>query len=177
MFPCLNMRLTWDAKWGFPLTINSVSTWSCFLMGPWFLYGKVSPYQQSVAIKWMVKHSQSILIITPWVGEWQPFAGYTENLRFIKIFVGGLSPSVGSDDLKDCFEAEFGPVEEAIFMSTQTGGHIQSRGFGFVTFVKEASCIAAVRQHYLIIYGKRVEIKAALQPPKRANEDMLDIHS
>ncbi|KAI5081520.1 hypothetical protein GOP47_0004703 [Adiantum capillus-veneris] len=94
-----------------------------------------------------------------------------------KIFVGGLSPSIGSDDLKDCFEAEFGPVEEAIVMSTQTGGHIQSRGFGFVTFVKEASCVAAVRQHYLIIYGKRVEIKAAFQPPKRANEDMLDIHS
>ncbi|KAH7298426.1 hypothetical protein KP509_25G042600 [Ceratopteris richardii] len=92
-----------------------------------------------------------------------------------KIFVGGLSPAIESGDLKNCFEAEFGPVEEAIVMSTQIGNHIQSRGFGFVTFVKEESCIAAVRQHYLIIYGKRVEIKAAFQPAKR-NEDNYSMH-
>ncbi|CAM6087513.1 unnamed protein product [Calypogeia fissa] len=79
-----------------------------------------------------------------------------------KIFVGGLSPSVESDDLKEFFEAKFGPVADAIVIGSHAGDHMQSRGFGFVTFKNEESVIAAVQAHYVNIFGKKVEIKGAV---------------
>ncbi|XXG54571.1 hypothetical protein AAC387_Pa03g2416 [Persea americana] len=79
-----------------------------------------------------------------------------------KIFIGGLSPSVDSADLKDYFEEEFGAVEDAVVIGSQAGDYMQSRGFGFVTFKSEESVNAAVQAHYVNISGKKVEIKGAI---------------
>ncbi|GJP44700.1 hypothetical protein CLOM_g4060 [Closterium sp. NIES-68] len=82
-----------------------------------------------------------------------------------KIFVGGLSPSVESEDLREYFEEHFGPVVDAVVIGSQSGDHVQSRGFGFVTFKYEQSVTAAVKEHYVILFGKKVEIKSAIPRP------------
>lgn len=63
------------------------------------------------------------------------------------------------------FEEKFGAVEDAIVMGIQEGEEIKSRGFGFVTFKQEKSVSTAVETHFVIIFGKQVEIKSVI--PKR----------
>jgi RNA recognition motif-containing protein len=58
--------------------------------------------------------------------------------------------------LREFFEAKFGPVVDAIVIGSHAGDHIQSRGFGFVTFKNEEAVIAAVQVHYVNIFGKKV---------------------
>ena len=53
-------------------------------------------------------------------------------------------------------------MQDASVLVTQTGNHIQSRGFGFVTFKDEKSVLAAVQAHYVTIMDKEVEIKSVL---------------
>ncbi|XP_004306153.1 PREDICTED: uncharacterized protein LOC101301323 [Fragaria vesca subsp. vesca] len=79
-----------------------------------------------------------------------------------KVFVGGLPPSVDSDDLRKFCEEEFGSVEDAIVIVTQIENKIQSRGFGFVTFRQEKSASKAMRAHYITMRGKTVEIKSLI---------------
>ncbi|GBG81597.1 hypothetical protein CBR_g32589 [Chara braunii] len=79
-----------------------------------------------------------------------------------KVFVGGLSPFVESDDLREFFEENFGPVEDAIVIGCQVGHRVQSRGFGFVTFKHEKSVMEAIKAHYVNLLGKKVEIKGAI---------------
>ncbi|XP_060959035.1 uncharacterized protein LOC115700489 isoform X2 [Cannabis sativa] len=79
-----------------------------------------------------------------------------------KIFVGGLPPQVNSNSLRKFFDEKFGPVEDALVLVTQTGAHIHSRGFGFVTFRDEKSVLAAVQAHYVTISDKVVEIKSVV---------------
>lgn len=67
-----------------------------------------------------------------------------------------------SDSLREFFEEHFGPVEDARVAGFQTGKQIQSRGFGFVTFVHEESVSEAVEARYVTIMGKKVEIKSAI---------------
>jgi RNA recognition motif-containing protein len=61
-----------------------------------------------------------------------------------------------ADELKECFQKQFGPVSEAAVMGSQTGGQIMSRGFGFITFKNQSSYFEAVRQHFIILFGKKV---------------------
>nr|XP_011457712.1 PREDICTED: uncharacterized protein LOC101313355 [Fragaria vesca subsp. vesca] len=79
-----------------------------------------------------------------------------------KVFVGGLPPSVDSDDLRKFCEQEFGSVEDAIVIVTETENKIQSRGFGFVTFGQEKSASEAMQAHYFTMGGKTVEIKSLI---------------
>ncbi|KAG0617942.1 hypothetical protein M758_4G026200 [Ceratodon purpureus] len=67
-----------------------------------------------------------------------------------------------SDDLREFFELNYGPVVDAVVIGSQAGDQMQSRGFGFVTFKHAASVSAAVEAHYINIYGKKVEIKGAV---------------
>eukprot|EP00897_Mesotaenium_endlicherianum_P008426 jgi/Mesen1/7611/ME000397S06677 len=61
----------------------------------------------------------------------------------------------GTDDLQDFFEENFGPVSDAVVIGSQSGDHVQSRGFGFVTFKYEESVTAAVKEHFVVILGKK----------------------
>ncbi|ONK76927.1 uncharacterized protein A4U43_C02F1330 [Asparagus officinalis] len=79
-----------------------------------------------------------------------------------KVFVGGLPLSVDSDYLKEFFQAEFGPVEKAIVITTKAGSQSQSKGFGFVTFKREETVENAVKARFVTIFGKKAEIKCAV---------------
>ncbi|BFI14303.1 hypothetical protein MPTK1_5g01760 [Marchantia polymorpha subsp. ruderalis] len=89
-----------------------------------------------------------------------------------KVFVGGLSPSIESEYLRELFEAKFGPVVDAVVISSHSGDQVQSRGFGFVTFQHEESVSLAVKTHYVSLCGKKVEIKGAVP---RSGLSQLDI--
>ena len=41
-----------------------------------------------------------------------------------------------------------------------SGEHLQSRGFGFVTFKHKESATAAVNEHYVALFGKKVGAQA-----------------
>eukprot|EP00930_Biecheleria_cincta_P074978 TRINITY_DN62178_c0_g1_i1.p2 TRINITY_DN62178_c0_g1~~TRINITY_DN62178_c0_g1_i1.p2 ORF type:complete len:348 (-),score=59.48 TRINITY_DN62178_c0_g1_i1:49-1065(-) len=84
----------------------------------------------------------------------------------VKIFVGGLPPSVDYDKLTAYF-SKFGTIEDAVVMmdaSTQ-----RSRGFGFVTFSNN-SAVEAVMAVYKTneIEGKWVEVKRCIPQDKMA---------
>ncbi|CAI5468373.1 unnamed protein product [Closterium sp. Yama58-4] len=76
-----------------------------------------------------------------------------------------LEMETSADDLRDYFDEHFGPVVDAVVIGSQSGDHVQSRGFGFVTFKYEQSVTAAVKEHYVILFGKKVEIKSAIPRP------------
>lgn len=62
-----------------------------------------------------------------------------------------------ADDLRDYFESHFGTVTDAIVIGSQAGDpSFSSRGFGFVTFKHESSVIAAVKEHFVLLFGKKL---------------------
>jgi hypothetical protein len=73
-----------------------------------------------------------------------------------KLFVGGITPTTGTQELTDYF-SQFGTLVDAIAMS-QNG---QSRGFGFVEFSspEEAAQTLAFGPH--VIDGRTVDVKGA----------------
>jgi len=75
-----------------------------------------------------------------------------------KMFIGGLSRSTTQESLKAYFE-QFGEVRDAVVKIDQQTG--QSRGFGFVMFVNEASIDAVVQQHAHELDGKKIDPKKA----------------
>ncbi|XP_050226511.1 uncharacterized protein LOC126676363 [Mercurialis annua] len=84
-----------------------------------------------------------------------------------KIFVGGLPPSVDSDLLRKLFDKKFGSVDDAQVVEVppgdkKPGDKKQSRGFGFVTFKHKKSVSEAVKEHYIAVMGKQIEIKSAI---------------
>lgn len=83
-----------------------------------------------------------------------------------RIFVGGLPPTVGSEDLRGHFQT-FGEVEEANVQYDSNLSH-RSRCFGFVTFVSEEGkqrCLS--HGSHQTIHDKVVEVKHAL--PRSSN--------
>ncbi|KAJ8775072.1 hypothetical protein K2173_020076 [Erythroxylum novogranatense] len=89
---------------------------------------------------------------------------FSRNLEH-KVFVGGLPTGLDSGSLGKFFHEQFGSVDEAVVIGTQTGDRIEPRGFGFVTFEDRWSVSAAVEAHYVTIMGKKVEITSVV--PKR----------
>ena len=72
---------------------------------------------------------------------------------------------VVADDLRDYFESHFGTVTDAIVIGSQAGDtSFSSRGFGFVTFKHESSVVAAVKEHYVVLLGKKVGFKIYKRP-------------
>lgn len=76
-----------------------------------------------------------------------------------KVFVGGLDPSVNSDDLNQYF-SKFGPVREACVLFDNNRG--ASRCFGFVTFEQKETVELLVQHNNYKIKGKLVDVKQAL---------------
>ena len=84
-----------------------------------------------------------------------------------KMFVGNLSWSLTSDDLREIF-GEFGTVEEAIVMSDKFTG--RSKGFGFVTMSTEEEAQAAIAGlHQKDVSGRSMVVNVAQPPRPREN--------
>lgn len=75
-----------------------------------------------------------------------------------KIFIGGLPANITESQLKDHF-IKYGNVTEVVIMYDQQKQ--KSRGFGFLTFDTEDSVDLVVKEHYIQINGKQVEVKKA----------------
>ena len=75
-----------------------------------------------------------------------------------KVFVGGLPATCGQEQFADYF-ARFGAVADAQVMYDHHTGN--SRGFGFVTFVDEATVDRVVDADGHDIMGKFVDVKRA----------------
>lgn len=60
-----------------------------------------------------------------------------------KVYVGNLPYSVRDNELKELF-AQFGEISEAVVIVEKYSG--RSKGFGFVTFVEQASADKAVAE-------------------------------
>lgn len=95
------------------------------------------------------------------------FAPYSQEspslLKVNKIFIGGLSPAITSEDLRKYF-SKYGEITDAhSMMDNRTG---LARGFGFVTFASHESVEEVVKTANHVINGKRVDAKKAF--PKDA---------
>eukprot|EP00640_Fibrocapsa_japonica_P004424 CAMPEP_0113933930 /NCGR_PEP_ID=MMETSP1339-20121228/1284_1 /TAXON_ID=94617 /ORGANISM="Fibrocapsa japonica" /LENGTH=232 /DNA_ID=CAMNT_0000935499 /DNA_START=150 /DNA_END=845 /DNA_ORIENTATION=+ /assembly_acc=CAM_ASM_000762 len=75
----------------------------------------------------------------------------------LKIFVGGLAPSVTEDDFKRHFE-QYGKVTDAVVMIDRKTQ--RSRGFGFITYENEEGVKSAIAVPHTI-NEKQVEVKQA----------------
>lgn len=84
-----------------------------------------------------------------------------------KLFVGNLSWSLSSEDLRQMF-AEFGDVEEALVLTDKFTQ--RSKGFGFVTMATEEAAQAAIDGlNNQDVGGRQIVVNVA-QPP-RPRED------
>jgi len=86
-----------------------------------------------------------------------------DHTQRFKIFIGGLTQNMTTDEVKKYFE-KFGPVSDVVFSLHKESQ--QNKGFGFVTFENENSASEAVKVHFHDIGGKRVEAKKA-EPRER----------
>lgn len=88
------------------------------------------------------------------------------EFNVVKVFVGGLPPSVDYDKLTGYFE-KYGSIEDAVVMIDP--GTQRSRGFGFVTFT-DSSSVEACMQNYNSneIDGKWIEVKRCIPQDKMA---------
>ncbi|KAI8804011.1 hypothetical protein BJ742DRAFT_826824 [Cladochytrium replicatum] len=76
-----------------------------------------------------------------------------------KVFVGGLSSSISTDDLRSKFE-EYGRVQDAMIITDRDSG--RSRGFGFITYEESKSADTAIRtMHDQEFEGRVISVKMA----------------
>lgn len=75
-----------------------------------------------------------------------------------RLFVGGLSSTVSSADLRALFD-EFGPIEDAIVVMDRDLG--ESRGFGFVTMADRRDAAVAARE----LSGREVDGRTLVVRP------------
>lgn len=75
-----------------------------------------------------------------------------------KVFLGGLPSSITETELRSFF-SQYGEVCEVVIMYDQEKK--KSRGFGFLSFIDDASCSRAVSEHYVTLQNKKVEVKRA----------------
>jgi len=81
-----------------------------------------------------------------------------------KIFVGGISQELTSNDISDYF-SKFGAIEQCHLLPDKSNG--RHRGFGFISYIEETHADLACANQYQTIKGEKVEVKKAL--PKNQN--------
>merc|ERR1719203_728245 len=69
-----------------------------------------------------------------------------------KVFVGGLSSTVSSDELAQHFQG-FGTIIDAVAM--------KHRGFGFVEFLEPEAAQAVIDAGPYVLHGKETSVKVA----------------
>ena len=82
-----------------------------------------------------------------------------------KLFVGGLSWETTDSDLKKAFSA-FGEITEAKVITDRDTG--RSRGFGFVTFIRDEDAKTAVsKMHGTSLDGRTITVNEAQERSPR----------
>jgi len=82
-----------------------------------------------------------------------------------KLFVGGLSWETTDSDLKKAFSA-FGEITEAKVITDRDTG--RSRGFGFVTFVRDEDAKTAIsKMHGTNLDGRDITVNEAQEKSPR----------
>ncbi|XP_054160853.1 heterogeneous nuclear ribonucleoprotein 27C-like isoform X2 [Oppia nitens] len=89
--------------------------------------------------------------------------------NFPKVFLGGLPPNVNETVLRDYF-SKFGKVIEVVIMYDQEKK--KTRGFGFLSFDSEDTIDKVVKEHFVSIGGKQVEVKRAEPRDKSSGNSM-----
>lgn len=80
----------------------------------------------------------------------------------MKLFVGGLAWATNDEGLRAAFEP-FGELQEAVVISDRDSG--RSRGFGFVTFVREEDGRAALEaMNGVELDGRAIKCDKASSP-------------
>lgn len=87
----------------------------------------------------------------------------------MKVYVGNLPFSFGSEKLKEIFSS-YGEIEEAIVISDKFSG--RSKGFGFVTFSKDEDAKKAIAEmNEKEVEGRSLKVNEAKpmedRPPRR----------
>ncbi|PVF99272.1 RNA-binding domain-containing protein [Serendipita vermifera] len=82
----------------------------------------------------------------------------TEHQRTVKMFVGGLAPSVTNESMREYF-SQFGKVIDSTVMVDRDSS--RSKGFGFVTFDDQSGAERLLGMPGLQIDGKNIEVKMA----------------
>lgn len=75
-----------------------------------------------------------------------------------KLFVGSLPWSITNDTLRELF-AKFGDISDAVVIMDRDSG--RSKGFGFVTFVKEEDAQKALEMHGQEVEGRTIVVNMA----------------
>jgi cold-inducible RNA-binding protein len=79
-----------------------------------------------------------------------------------KVYVGGLSYNVNSEQLAAEFQ-QFGEVEESVVITDRDTG--RSRGFGFVTFANQAAAQSALAYDGREWLGRKITVNMAKDKP------------
>lgn len=86
-----------------------------------------------------------------------------------KLFVGNIEWGVTDEELKNLF-AEYGEIEEAIVVKDKFSG--RSKGFGFVTFVKDEDAEKAMKEvEGKDLNGRPLSVNEALPPKPREDNN------
>ena len=82
-----------------------------------------------------------------------------------KLFVGGINWGMTDEDLRKAF-APFGEIAEAKVITDRDAG--RSRGFGFVTFVRDEDAKSAISQmHGTNLEGRTITVNEAKEKSPR----------
>ncbi len=85
-----------------------------------------------------------------------------------KLFVGGLSWQTKDADLKKAFEP-FGEIAEAKVVTERDTG--RSRGFGFVTFVRDEDAKTSIsKMHGTSLDGRNITVNEAQEKGPRQGD-------
>merc|ERR1719383_1660396 len=76
----------------------------------------------------------------------------------VKLFVGGLAPQINEVILRDFF-SKFGEVCDSVVIQDSVTG--KSRGFGFLTFLRESSAEEVLKDPHFELGGRIVQCKRA----------------
>lgn len=76
----------------------------------------------------------------------------------VKLFIGGLAPQIDKIQLRDFF-SKFGEVCDTVVMKDSATG--KSRGFGFLTFLRESSAEEVLKDPHFELGGRMVQCKRA----------------
>lgn len=82
-----------------------------------------------------------------------------------KLFIGSLPWTMTNEKLKELF-AQYGEISEAIIINDRDTG--RSKGFGFITFAKEADAQKAIEMNGKDIEGRAIVVNFAKPREERS---------